>query len=158
MAPLWIVFSALNASEPLRVDSLLSITKFPGVPGTHLITPRSMKGWVKLGATWFFWTWISWMGVLCSNHQIIAPWLLSLGNIPKYLPACKFNNLNSDLYSLTGHVKKFNFSKKHWIFHRKTFWTWIKCKAIACKILDMTEQNYTFIKKAVTNIRILFPF
>ena len=116
MAPLWIGFSSLNASEPLRVDSLLSITKFPGVPGTHLITPRSMKGWVKLGATWFFWTWISWMGVLCSNHQIIAPWLLSLGNIPKYLPACKFGNLNSD--------------------HRKIFWTWIKCNAIACKILD----------------------
>ena len=130
MAPLWIVFSSLNASEPLRVDSFLSITKFTRVPGTHLITPRSMKGCVNLGATSFFWTWISWMGV-------IAPWLLSLGNIPKYLPACKFSNL------LTGHVKKFNFSKTR-IQNTKS---WI-----------ITEQNYTFTKKAATNIRILFPF
>ena len=41
----------LTASESLLRDSLLLTTKFPGVPGTHLINLRNMKDWVELGAT-----------------------------------------------------------------------------------------------------------
>ena len=34
----------LKATEPLRGDSLLFTTQFPGFPGTHLIDLRRMKG------------------------------------------------------------------------------------------------------------------
>ena len=37
-------FNCFNASEPLRVESLLYTTKFPEVPGTHLIALGKMKG------------------------------------------------------------------------------------------------------------------
>ena len=36
-------FNCLKATEPLRGDSLLSTTRSPGVPGTHLIYLRRMK-------------------------------------------------------------------------------------------------------------------
>ena len=37
-------FNSLNATEPLREDSLLFTTWSPGVPGTHLIDLGKMKG------------------------------------------------------------------------------------------------------------------
>ena len=46
---LWIGFNCLKAAESLQGDSLLSATKSPGIPGTHLIHHRKMKGCVELG-------------------------------------------------------------------------------------------------------------
>ena len=40
---LWILFNYLNATEPLRGGSLPFTTKFPEIPGTHLIDPKKMK-------------------------------------------------------------------------------------------------------------------
>lgn len=37
-------FNYLKATEPLQGESLLFITKSSGVPGTHLIDLRMMKG------------------------------------------------------------------------------------------------------------------
>ena len=45
----WMGSNSRKAIEPLRGNSLLFITKSPGVPGTHLI--KRMKGWVEFGAT-----------------------------------------------------------------------------------------------------------
>ena len=41
---LWMRFNCLEATEPLRGDSLLFTTKSPGGPGTHLIDLGRMKG------------------------------------------------------------------------------------------------------------------
>ena len=41
---LWMWFNCLKATEPLRGGSFLFTTKFPGIPGTHLIDIRRMKG------------------------------------------------------------------------------------------------------------------
>ena len=62
MAPLWMGFNCLMATEPLRGDSLLFTTQFPGVPGTHLINFRRMKGRVNLVATQWFGTRRPWIG------------------------------------------------------------------------------------------------
>ena len=44
MAPfLWMRFNCLKATEPLRGGSLLSTTKFPETPGTHLIDIGGIK-------------------------------------------------------------------------------------------------------------------
>ena len=40
---LWMGFNCLKGKEPLRGDSLLFTTKFPGVPSTHLINVVKMK-------------------------------------------------------------------------------------------------------------------
>ena len=40
--------------DPLRGGSLLSATKFPEIPSTHLIDLGKMKGRVELGATQWF--------------------------------------------------------------------------------------------------------
>ena len=40
---LWMGFNCLKATEPLRGDSLLFTTKFPAIPGTHLIDLERMK-------------------------------------------------------------------------------------------------------------------
>ena len=40
---LWMGFNCLKATEPLRGGSLLFTTKFPEIPGTHLIDLRRMK-------------------------------------------------------------------------------------------------------------------
>ena len=37
-------FNCLTVTEPLRGDKLLFTTQSPGVPGTHLINPGTMKG------------------------------------------------------------------------------------------------------------------
>ena len=37
--------------------SFLFTTKSPGVPGTHFVDLRRMKGWVFLGVNQLFWTW-----------------------------------------------------------------------------------------------------
>ena len=47
---LWLGFNCLRVAEPLRGGSLLFTTKFPAIPGTHLIDLGRMKGWVDLGA------------------------------------------------------------------------------------------------------------
>ena len=41
---LWIRFTSLETAESLCGDSLLLTFKFPGVPGTHLIDHKMMKG------------------------------------------------------------------------------------------------------------------
>ena len=46
---LWIGFNCLKAAESLQGDSLLLTAKSPGIPGTHLIHHRKMKGFVELG-------------------------------------------------------------------------------------------------------------
>ena len=40
--------STASRLEPLRGGSLLFTTKFPEIPGTHLIDLERMKGWVNL--------------------------------------------------------------------------------------------------------------
>ena len=55
-------FNCFKAKEPLRGSSLLFATKFPEIPGTHLIDLEWMKGWVDLGATQWFWIRDSWIG------------------------------------------------------------------------------------------------
>ena len=37
-------FNSIKAKEPLRGGSLAFTTKFPGIPGIHLINLRRMKG------------------------------------------------------------------------------------------------------------------
>ena len=37
MAPFWIAFNCLKATEPLRGDSLLFTTQSPRIPGNFLI-------------------------------------------------------------------------------------------------------------------------
>ena len=41
----------LKATEPLRGGNFLLATKFPEIPGTHLIDFTKMERWVDLGAT-----------------------------------------------------------------------------------------------------------
>ena len=41
---LWMGPNCLKDAEPLRGDSLLFTTQFPGVPGTHLINFGGKKG------------------------------------------------------------------------------------------------------------------
>ena len=45
---LWMGFNYLMATEPLRGGSLLFTTKFPEIPGTHLIKLERIKGYVVL--------------------------------------------------------------------------------------------------------------
>ena len=64
---LWLLFMdgvwLSQDCKPLRGDSLLFNTKSPGVPDTHFIDLRRMKGWgVELGATQWFWTRDPWIG------------------------------------------------------------------------------------------------
>ena len=40
----WMGFNCLKATEPLRGGSLLFTTKFPEIPGTHMIDLGRMKG------------------------------------------------------------------------------------------------------------------
>ena len=54
---LWMGFNCLKATQSLQGDSLLFPTGSPGLPGTHLVDLRRIKGWVDLGATQQFWTW-----------------------------------------------------------------------------------------------------
>ena len=53
MAPFCRWGSTASGLEPLPGGSLLFITKFPEIPGTHFIDLARMKGWVDLGATHF---------------------------------------------------------------------------------------------------------
>ena len=41
---LWMGFNYLKATEPLREGSSVFTTKFPDIPGTHLIDLGRMKG------------------------------------------------------------------------------------------------------------------
>ena len=56
---LWMEFNFLKATVSLQGDSLFFTTKFPEVPGTYLIDLERIKGWVDLGATQWFWTWVT---------------------------------------------------------------------------------------------------
>ena len=44
-------FHYINATEPLRGDSVLFTTKLPEILGAHLINLERMKGWVELEKT-----------------------------------------------------------------------------------------------------------
>ena len=52
---LWMELNCFNTAEPVWADSLLFTSKAKGVPGTHLIKLRRMKGCINLGATTWFW-------------------------------------------------------------------------------------------------------
>ena len=62
MAPFYGWGSTASGLEPFWGGSLLFITKFPEIPGTHFIDLGRMKGWVDLGATQWFWTREPWIG------------------------------------------------------------------------------------------------
>ena len=47
--------STVSRLESLWGGSLLYNTKFPEIPGTHFIKLGSMKGWVDLAASQWFW-------------------------------------------------------------------------------------------------------
>ena len=51
MAPFYVWGSTTSRLESLQGGSLLFTTKFPGIPGTHFIDLRRMKGCVDIGAT-----------------------------------------------------------------------------------------------------------
>ena len=55
-------FNCLKYTEPLQGSSLLFITQFRKIPGTHLINLGRMKGWLDLGATPWFSTQDHWIG------------------------------------------------------------------------------------------------
>ena len=54
MAPFYGWGSTASRLEPLQRGSLLFTTKFPEIPGTHLIDIGRMKSCVNLGATQWF--------------------------------------------------------------------------------------------------------
>ena len=56
MAPLYWWGSIASRLQPLRGGSLLFTIHFPEIPSTHFINLGSIKGWVDLGATQWFWT------------------------------------------------------------------------------------------------------
>ena len=62
MAPFYGWGSTASRQELLWGGSLLFTTKFPEIPGTHFVKLGRMKGWVKLGATQWFWAWDPWIG------------------------------------------------------------------------------------------------
>ena len=60
---LWTEMNCLKSTEPLQGGSLLFITQFRKIPGTHLINLGKMKGWLDLGgATPWFSTQDHWIG------------------------------------------------------------------------------------------------
>ena len=71
---LWMGFNCLKATEPLWGGSLLFTTKFPEIPGTHLINLGRVKGWVDLGATQWFWTWTSGLGIQHVPEELVNFW------------------------------------------------------------------------------------
>ena len=54
MAPFHGWGSAASRLEKLRGGSLLFTTKFPEIPGTHIIDFGRVKSWVDLGANQWF--------------------------------------------------------------------------------------------------------
>ena len=50
----WIRFICLTSTEPLKGDSLLFNSKFPDIPGIHLIDLQWMKDQVNLRAIQWF--------------------------------------------------------------------------------------------------------
>ena len=61
LSPFLWEFNCLKHAEPIRRDTLLLTTKSPGIPGTHLINLRGVKGWVNLGAIHWLWTQDPWI-------------------------------------------------------------------------------------------------
>ena len=61
-------FNCLKATEPLQGGSLFFTTKFPDIPGTHLIDLGRMKGWVDIGATQWLGNGIPEWGIQCFKH------------------------------------------------------------------------------------------
>ena len=59
---LWTEMNCLKSTEPLQGGSLLFITQFKKIPGTHLINLGKMKGCLDLGATPWFSTQDHWIG------------------------------------------------------------------------------------------------
>ena len=62
MAPFCGWGSTTSKLEPLRGGSLLFTTKFPEIPCAHFIDLGRTKGWVKFGATMWFWPQDPWIG------------------------------------------------------------------------------------------------
>ena len=96
---LWVGFNCLKATEPLQGDSLLFTTKFPEIPGTHLIDLGRIKGWVDLGATqWFLYTGpVDWESRALTTRPLLH----------------YFRKVVEKKMEKTGKCKSFCFSKKH---------------------------------------------
>ena len=77
---LWIWFNCLNSRATSGRQFTFTI-KFPEIPNAHFINLGRMKGWVDLGATWWFWTWAPWIG----NCLIALLDYCRLGKIKKKL-------------------------------------------------------------------------
>ena len=82
---LWMGFNCLKATEPLRGDSLLFITKFPKCYGTNFLDLERMTGWADLCATQWFWTWDPWIRnpVLAFDDKGKITWWLTFGVVTK---------------------------------------------------------------------------
>ena len=59
---LWTGLNCLKSAEPVHEGSLLFITHFREIPGTHLISLIRMKDWLDLGATRWLSTQNHWIG------------------------------------------------------------------------------------------------
>ena len=61
-------FNCLKGTEPLQGGSLFFTTKFPDIPGTHLVDLGRMKGWVDIGATQWLGNGIPEWRIQCFKH------------------------------------------------------------------------------------------
>ena len=64
--------STASRLELLRGSSLLFITKFPEIPGTHFINFGRMRGWVDLVAVQWYWTQDPWIGALTARPLLLT--------------------------------------------------------------------------------------
>ena len=78
-------FNCLKTTESLWRDSLLFTTKFPGLPGAHLISLWRRKSWVDSGATQWFWTWDPW--IENPAFKPLGHWLSSFDNTASNVPS-----------------------------------------------------------------------
>ena len=56
MAPYYGSGSTASRWHLLCIGSLFFVTEFPDISGNNFTNSRRMEGWVKLGATQWFWT------------------------------------------------------------------------------------------------------
>ena len=86
---LWMGFNCLKATEPLQGGSLLFTTKFPEIPGTHLIDLGRRKAESNLELPSGFDNWTPGMGIQRFNHLAIALSSAYLSNNKNYNSVCK---------------------------------------------------------------------
>ena len=115
MPPFYEWCSTVWRLGPLQGGSLLFTTKFPGIPGTHFMDIRRMKGWVDLGATQWFWI---------QDPKIGNPTPLPLGhcfmnsaNTQKKTTSAFIKTLHMKLLPLSGEASLKYITLKKWSFH-----------------------------------------